>query len=161
MLIIHLQSESGERLSSISYHALRGVSLGSHGGRKRSVSERSGSEELWDNLERHILSEQAHPSKRFDPKEVRKMMQDSGWDFLVRRVAWHLFHVHDGLSGESTFVLFLSTRVRILFVSIGCAVTRKPTGRTFFIFQKTWFSSKIGCQEVENIFVSRIENLRD
>ena len=82
----HLQSESGERLSSISYHTLRGISLGSHGDRKRSVAERSGSEELWENLERHILSEQAHPSKRFAPKEVRKMMQDPSYDFLVRSI---------------------------------------------------------------------------
>ena len=64
----------------------RGISLGSHGDRKRSVAERSGSEELWENLERHILSEQAHPSKRFAPKEVRKMMQDPSYDFLVRSI---------------------------------------------------------------------------
>ena len=91
----HLQSESGERLSSISYHTLKGVSLGSHSNRKRSASERSGNEELWDNLERHILSEQAHPSKRFAPKEVRKMMQDASWDFLVRNIAWYQLLTYD------------------------------------------------------------------
>ncbi len=73
-------------MSSVSYVALRGVSLGNHGDDGRpSWSERGGVAELWDNLKQHVLTAHSHAAaaaagRRFAPREIRKVIQEDTWE---------------------------------------------------------------------------------
>ena len=54
------------------------MSLGSHGDSKWRQSEHTGSEELWENLTRHMLGEQALPTRRFNLRDLAKSQENPG-----------------------------------------------------------------------------------